>query len=127
MSSLDYPFIVRKLSPEEGGGYFVSYPDLPGCFADGETIEDAIEAGRDAINSWIATAKEHNDPIPAPSTNENIYSDFSGRILQRIPKSMHMRLHEKAKLEGISINSLVLSFIAEGLGRKDFPDHNSNT
>jgi hypothetical protein len=36
-----YHFTVRPLSKEEGGGYLVEYPDIPGCMSDGETIEAA--------------------------------------------------------------------------------------
>jgi antitoxin HicB len=33
----EYPILLRKLSPAEGGGYLAEFPDLPGCMADGET------------------------------------------------------------------------------------------
>lgn len=36
---LDYPFTIRHLSKEDGGGYLIEFPDLPGCMSDGETIE----------------------------------------------------------------------------------------
>ena len=41
-----FQFTVRPLSKEEGGGYLVEYPDIPGCMSDGETIEEAITNGR---------------------------------------------------------------------------------
>ena len=44
-----YQFTVRPLSKDEGGGYLVEYPDRPGCMSDGETIEEAIENGREAL------------------------------------------------------------------------------
>jgi len=34
----DYPFTMRYLSSEDGGGYLIEFPDLPGCISDGETI-----------------------------------------------------------------------------------------
>jgi antitoxin HicB len=34
----EYPFTIRHLSKEEGGGYLIEFPDLPGCMSDGETI-----------------------------------------------------------------------------------------
>ncbi|MBN1906959.1 MAG: type II toxin-antitoxin system HicB family antitoxin [Deltaproteobacteria bacterium] len=109
-----YPFEIRNLSDEEGGGYLISFPDLPGCISDGETIEEAIKNGIDAMNSWIKTAQEFNDSIPEPFS-----SQASGRFVQRIPKSLHVRLAERAKQEGVSMNALVISIIAESLGRKD--------
>jgi hypothetical protein len=41
-NSFDYPFEMRPLSEEEGGGWLISFPDLPGCASDGETPEEAI-------------------------------------------------------------------------------------
>ena len=37
----DYPFEVRPLTADEGGGYLVSYPDFAECISDGETVEEA--------------------------------------------------------------------------------------
>lgn len=67
MMILEYPFITRLLPEAEGGGYLIQYPDLPGCMSDGETIQEAIESGRDAVRSWIETAKTHRDEIPVPN------------------------------------------------------------
>ena len=36
-NKIEYPFITRPLADEEGGGYLIEFPDLPGCMADGET------------------------------------------------------------------------------------------
>jgi antitoxin HicB len=64
---LDYPFRVRPFTDEEGGSYLIAFPDLPGCLSDGETIEEAIASGADALRSWIETAREFGDPVPPPS------------------------------------------------------------
>ena len=45
----DYPFEIRPLTTEEGGGYFISYPDFDMCVSDGETIEEAIINGKDCL------------------------------------------------------------------------------
>ena len=85
---------------------------LTGCIADGETIEEAVENVSDALRSWLATAKEFKDPVPAPSVG------LSGKWVQRVPKSLHAKLAAKAEKEGVSLNTLVVSLIAEGLGRR---------
>ena len=36
MNEIDYPMIIRRLTDEEGGGFLVEFPDLPGCMADGD-------------------------------------------------------------------------------------------
>ncbi|MBE0590976.1 MAG: type II toxin-antitoxin system HicB family antitoxin [Gemmatimonadales bacterium] len=113
MSKLsDYPFEVRPLSGEEGGGYLVSFPDFAECVSDGETIEEAIENGRDALKATIAALKANKLPIPTPNSG----GVASGRFVARVPKTVHAQLAIRAKAEGVSLNALVLTFIAQGLG-----------
>ncbi len=47
----EYPFTIHPLADEEGGGYLLEFPDLPGCMAGGETPEEAIREGEDALRS----------------------------------------------------------------------------
>jgi antitoxin HicB len=54
----EYPYKIEKISKEDGGGYFITYPDLPGCMSDGDTLEEALSMGEDARISWIETAIE---------------------------------------------------------------------
>jgi antitoxin HicB len=44
--------------------------------------------------------------------------EVSGKFVTRLPKSVHAKLAERAKAEGVSLNTLVLALVAEGLGRK---------
>lgn len=102
----DYPFEVRPLTKSEGGGYLITFPDLPGCMSDGETPEEAIINGKDAFHCWIAA----HTVIPQP------YEAYSGKFIQRLPRSMHARLVSRAKEEQVSLNALVTAYIAERLG-----------
>ena len=115
----EYPFSIRHLSPEDGGGYLIEFPDLPGCMSDGETIEEAIQNGQDAITCWINAAKESGRVIPKPGQLEK----QSGKWVQRVPKSVHLRLVEKAKDEGVSLNTLVISMLSEAIGKKGNHTH----
>lgn len=114
MKKLKYSATIRPLSKEEGGGYVIEIPDLPGCMADGETIEEAFEEAERAIESWILTAKEFGDPIPDPAINKR----YSGQWRLRVPKSLHAALALRAKLEGVSLNLLAATLLAEGLEHK---------
>ena len=51
-------FEVRPMTEEGGGGYLVTFPDLPGCMSDGETIEEAIINAADAENEWLLASEE---------------------------------------------------------------------
>ena len=112
-SNIEYPFEIRPLSKDEGGGYSITFPDLPGCRSDGATPEDAIENGRDALASWLAVAKEYDDRVPMP------FSSASGRFVQRVPRSLHAQLVAQAETEGVSLNTLVVSLVSQGLGRRE--------
>jgi antitoxin HicB len=66
MSKLtDYPFEVRPLSAEEGGGYLISFPDFAECISDGETVDEATQNGRDALKATIAALKSKKLAVPA--------------------------------------------------------------
>jgi len=67
IGDIPYSFTVRPLSDDEGGGYLVEFPDLPGCMSDGETIEEAIVNAEDAMRCWIEAMREAGRPIPPPT------------------------------------------------------------
>lgn len=114
MSKLKYPVTIRPLTKEEGGGYLAEFPDLPGCMADGNSVEEALHEAEDALNAWLATSKEFGDPIPEPS----VATHFSGQWRIRLPKSLHAALALRAKLEGVSLNTLAATILAQGIGQK---------
>ncbi len=116
MSKLtNYPFEIRPLSAEEGGGFLISYPDFSECISDGETVEEALKNGRDALKTTIAALKSKDMPVPTPNSG----GIASGKFVARVPKTVHAQLTTRAKAEGVSLNALVLTFIAQGLGRKE--------
>lgn len=65
----DYPFTIRALTEDEGAGYLIEFPDVPGCMSDGESPEEAILNGRDALKCTLLTLKELGSPIPAPGVS----------------------------------------------------------
>lgn len=110
-----YPFEVRPLTKEEGGGYLISFPDFSECISDGETPEEAIRNGMDALAETIAALEDMGLPVPAPGSG----GAFSGKFIQRVPRSLHARLAARARQEGVSMNALVTTFLAESLGARE--------
>ena len=51
---------------DEDQAFVADVPELPGCMAHGETHEATLVNIKAAMDLWIETAKEFNDPIPAP-------------------------------------------------------------
>ena len=60
----DYPINLSPIPEDEGGGYMVTFPDLPGCIADGDTVEEAIAEARDAFAAWVAVVREDKGKVP---------------------------------------------------------------
>lgn len=110
-----YPFEIRPLSKEEGGGYLISFTDFSECISDGETVEEALQNGLDALEETISALESMNLPVPEPGSG----GSYSGKFVQRVPKSIHARLVIRARQEGVSMNSLVTSMLAESLGRRE--------
>lgn len=56
--SIPHRLLIEPVPESEGGGYRASFPDLPGCMAHAETPEAALAGARDALRSWLGSAKE---------------------------------------------------------------------
>ena len=55
------------LETEEGGGYHVFCPALPGCHSEGETFEEALANIREAIQVYLESLLAHGEPVPTES------------------------------------------------------------
>lgn len=108
----DYAFEIAPLSDEDGGGYLITFPDLPGCMADGETPDEAMREGREAFDAWIAAQLAAGREVPAPHAGRE-----SGKFVARVPRSLHSRLAARARAEGVSMNTLIVALLSEGAER----------
>ena len=105
--ALEYPFQVIA---DPGGGYVATFPDLPGCMTQGDTLAELATMAEDARRIWITTAFEQRMDIPLPSYPET----YSGKFNVRIPRALHRSLAEAAERDGISLNQYVLALLARG-------------
>jgi predicted RNase H-like HicB family nuclease len=51
------------LTPEEGG-YVVTVPALPGCVTEGDTLEEALDNARNAIELYVESLVARGLPVP---------------------------------------------------------------
>ncbi len=54
------------------GGYTVTFPDLPGCITEGDTLGEALYMAKDALELYIYNLEEDNETIPTPTAPEKI-------------------------------------------------------
>lgn len=106
----EYAIVVEPLAEEDGGGWLASVPALPGCFGDGETRAEALEDALSAIEEWKDAARAMGRDVPGPAS--------LGQWRQRVPRSLHDKLKRLAESEGVSLNQLVTSMLAEAVGRR---------
>lgn len=62
-----YPAIFTPF--DDGSGFTVEVPDLPGCITEGDDLIEAIEMGTDAASGWILGEIEEGNGFPAASDN----------------------------------------------------------
>ena len=114
MKNLDYymaiNYRVEILKCEEGEGYALHCPDLPGCITCAETIEHGFEMIEDAKKCWFTACLEDGIPIPEPSDTEA----YSGQFKLRLPKSLHKTLAERSRQEGVSMNQYCVYLLSSG-------------
>jgi len=108
---LNYPITITK-DEENGNLYFeAEIPDLPGCGAHGETIEEALKKLDEAKQLWIEVSLERGHHIPEPIAED----EFSGKFLLRIPARLHMQLTKAARKENMSLNQYIRSLLEKQL------------
>ncbi len=101
--------IVRQSGPE--GGWAATVAELPGCVAWGATQVEAVSAIDEAISAWIAEATATGREIPKPRAS----ASHSGRLLVRMPQSLHADLSRAAEREEVSLNQFITSALASAV------------
>jgi predicted RNase H-like HicB family nuclease len=58
---MEYTIIIH---PAEEGGYWTEVPLLPGCYSQGETIEEALNNIKEAIEAHVEALREDGQEVP---------------------------------------------------------------
>jgi predicted RNase H-like HicB family nuclease len=102
----------RVLRPAEEGGYTAEVLEFPGCVTQGETLEEAYANLEDAARGWLEAVIELGQNVPDPATE----SEYSGKIVLRLPRSLHRVAATLAERDGVSLNTFLATAIAERVG-----------
>lgn len=95
-------------TPEAGVAAYVV--EWPGCITAGDTRAEALSRIEDAMAAWAEFRLEAGLDIPEP------LGEFGGRILLRVPKSLHRDIVRVAEHEGVSVNQWLSATIAKSVG-----------
>ena len=68
MAKYVYPAIFTK----EENGFSIRFPDLDGCFTEGDTIAEGLEMAKDALCLMLYDKEECGDVIPTASQLSDI-------------------------------------------------------
>ncbi|MCI8363424.1 MAG: type II toxin-antitoxin system HicB family antitoxin [Eubacterium sp.] len=78
MNKLFYPALFHTA---EEGGFWITFPDFPECFTQGDTMEEAYDMAVAALGLCITDLLKEKSPLPEPSAPTDIVLDASAVML----------------------------------------------
>jgi predicted RNase H-like HicB family nuclease len=102
----------RIVMPEPDGSFRAEIIEFPGCLATGDTASEALSSLERVAESWLEATIARKQPIPEPMEG----SSFSGKLVVRLGRDLHRRAAHMAAYEGVSLNQLIVSSVAEHVG-----------
>ncbi|MEX1254695.1 MAG: toxin-antitoxin system HicB family antitoxin [Dehalococcoidia bacterium] len=106
---------ARVIIPDDQGRCAAQVLEFPGCFAEGDTPEEAYANLETAAESWIESALAQGMQVPPPFASQG----YSGTVSLRLPKSLHRRAAEHAHRDGVSLNQFLVAAVAAQVGAAD--------
>ena len=124
---MKYPIAIEPGDKRHAFG--VTVPDLPGCFSAGDTLDEAIENAKEAIELWLETVIDDGGPVPEPShiTKHQANAEYAGWIWAVVSVDL-AELADKIERVNITLPARVLRRIdaaakAAGESRSGFIAH----
>ena len=109
---LPYHLTVVRDGEKQGGSWIASVEELPGCTSRGRTPHEAVGGIENAISSWVSSALDEGRDVPEPKPA----TAHSGRLLLRMPRTLHGELTRVAEREGVSLNQFITDVLAAAVG-----------
>jgi len=111
-ANLPYTIAIEKWDDGNGPYYVAKVMELPGCMIHGSTPAEAMEEITGVMRDWIRTNLEIGHKIPPPSPRQH----HSGKVVLRMPPSLHESLICRAEIEGVSLNQYMVSALSHASG-----------
>jgi antitoxin HicB len=108
---LPYHISVVRDGEEKGMPWTASVEEFPGCTSRGKTSDEAVNGVREAMAAWIADALAEGRDIPEPRST----SSHSGRLLLRMPRTLHGEIARAAERESVSLNQFITDTLASAV------------
>jgi antitoxin HicB len=106
-----YPIVLARAANGDGPGWIATVEELPGCEARGETPESAAAGMGDAVERWVREARAAGRDVPPPGAA----AAHSGKLLVRMPRSLHAELFRAAEREGTSLNAYIVAALSSSV------------
>jgi antitoxin HicB len=103
-----YPIVLAHHPNGDGFAWTATVEELPGCEARGDTPESAAAAVRDEVERWVRTARADGREVPPPGAA----ASHSGKLLVRMPRSLHAELVRASEREGTSLNAYIVAALS---------------
>ena len=114
MEKLFYPAIFHKA---EDGGFWISFPDLPECFTEGDDMKQAYEMAVEALGLALVNRKEEKEEIPMPSEIDKIQNEDGIFVVIEFDMQEYLRKHNaKAVKKTLSIPQWLNEEAAKEMG-----------
>lgn len=111
-----YPIAIER--GDEKHAYGVVVPDLPGCFSAGDTLDEAIDNTKEAIELWLETVIDDGGTVPEPKTiSDHVSSPDYDKWIWAVVTIDLAELSDKSERINISLPSRVLRKI-DALAKK---------
>lgn len=113
MMKLTYPVVMERFEEEDGGGYTVTAPDLPGRVTFGRDLGDALQMAQDAASGWVLTELEDGNPAPPASALEQVRAEHPGDLVTLVLLDMDAyaaKYGKKAVRKNVTVSAWLDTF-----------------
>lgn len=113
--SLPYTTTIEKSSGPRGDYYVARIIELPDLLMTGDTPEEALKELEDEKPEYIELYLRLGNRMPEPLK----ISHCSGKVVLRLPASVHEDLVKLAAMEGVSLNQYMVAALSKQVGRDE--------